>query len=186
MLPPDNSHRLLCPVQALQYYLERTKNWWNSKKILIISYTNQSGDVTKNALPLWIGATIKLAPEIAGVAEPFCQTTWDLSYLGLPQFLWFLGYDHGIEHSSLDRKAQFLLSGLGGRSQRYVSYPDGHCSITCSVCVKSNKKGGTLVPSWYQLMFMSHGWFLTCLFPFQWEMFCFPSVGLEPFMCWSF
>ena len=42
------------------------KNWWHSKKRLFISYTNQPSDVTKNALLLWIMATIKLAYEVIG------------------------------------------------------------------------------------------------------------------------
>jgi hypothetical protein len=64
-LSADNSDRLLCPVRALKYYLERTRNRRRGKKRLFISYTNQAGDVTKNALSRWIAATIKLTYEMS-------------------------------------------------------------------------------------------------------------------------
>ena len=65
-LSADNSDRLLCPVRALKYYLERTKLRRRKTKRLFISFTNQSGDITKNALSRWMAATIKLAYEMAG------------------------------------------------------------------------------------------------------------------------
>ena len=50
MIPSDNSNRPLCPVWALKYYLEHKKHFQQVKKRLFISYTNQLGSVTKNAM----------------------------------------------------------------------------------------------------------------------------------------
>ena len=71
--PSDNSDRLLCPLLALKYYLERARNQQDGKKrleqiIIIISYTDQPGNIIKNVLTHWILATIKLAY----VKEFFC------------------------------------------------------------------------------------------------------------------
>ena len=54
MLLSDNSDRHFYSVWAFKfkYYLEHTKNWWHSKKIIFISYTNQPGNITKNDLQL--------------------------------------------------------------------------------------------------------------------------------------
>ena len=46
----DNLETLLCPLCAMKYYLERTRNRRYGKKRLFISDTNQLGDVTKNVL----------------------------------------------------------------------------------------------------------------------------------------
>ena len=64
---PHEPDRLLCPVRALRYYLDRTKHMRAHKKCLFISLQpGRKSDITKQSINIWFRNTIKLAYALSG------------------------------------------------------------------------------------------------------------------------
>ncbi len=56
--------RLLCPVRALRFYIDRTKDIREGKKKLLVSFKNNfKGDISRATISHWIKKTILLAYE---------------------------------------------------------------------------------------------------------------------------
>ena len=69
--------RLLCPVRALRYYLQRTKPFRRNRRALFLSLqTNRKSDITKQSINIWIRNTIRLAYALSGhQADQLGRTT---------------------------------------------------------------------------------------------------------------
>lgn len=62
--------RRLCPVRALKFYLDRTKDLrWDKKKLFVSFKKGFKGDIAKGTISGWIKKTVLKAYEIAGKKE---------------------------------------------------------------------------------------------------------------------
>ncbi|XP_055957300.1 uncharacterized protein LOC130013001 [Patella vulgata] len=68
--PDDNEDLSLCPVRALNIYLQSTSSFRRQRKRLFLPLKAKHGDVKKNTLAFWLRATILAAYSSAGLPPP--------------------------------------------------------------------------------------------------------------------
>ena len=58
--------RTLCPVRALRYYLDKTKDLWTGKQLVFVSFKkNFSKDIVPSTVSSWIKQTILLCYQLS-------------------------------------------------------------------------------------------------------------------------
>ena len=78
----DEEELLLCPVRALKIYLERTKEDRGKRKRLFLPVSKTvKTEISKNAIALWLRATILEAYEAAGLEPPSAHNPHEIRAL---------------------------------------------------------------------------------------------------------
>ena len=66
----DRDRRLLCPVRAVRYYLDRTSIHRPHLRRLFLSVTRQKKEISKSTVSFWLCKVISRAYQQAGVPTP--------------------------------------------------------------------------------------------------------------------
>ena len=110
--------RTLCPVRALEYYLDRTKDLRGSRSLLFISFKKgHTSDIRPATLSSWLKQTILL-----------CYKQADQQALDLVQVKAHNIYKFLPKRPYLVRQRQQYVSGTSGGSTSYRYFPSDQVS----------------------------------------------------------